>query len=173
MGFGKRKRYDIQLGMMAQGMKIWVDIIYVHSLSTGVRSVFTKDLLKLLPCERVSCTYIQKFQEFSRQNKFWETKVLQQCQSRAKIKTVSSTLLTYNSDALQLQYRAGLVTIFEHLLFEFSKKNCIPGKRNYWHGVFTKDLPPNLLPCELFRASLRAPKYIIFGKRKCYNIKLG
>ena len=74
---------------------------------------------------------------------------------------------------LQLQYRAGLVTIFEHLLFEFSKKNCIPGKRNYWHGVFTKDLPPDLLPCELFRASLRAPKYIIFGKRKCYNIKLG
>ena len=131
--------------------------MYVHSLSTGVCSVFSKDLLKLLPCELVSCTYIQKFQEFSRQNKFWETEMLQQCQSRAKIKN-SFVCITY----LQLQYRAGLVTIFEHLLFEFSKKNCIPGKRNYWHGVFTKDLPPNLLPCEIVSCKFTRAKIYHF-----------
>ena len=142
--------------------------MYVHSLSTGVCSVFSKDLLKLLPCELVSCTYIQKFQEFSRQNKFWETEMLQQCQSRAKIKTVSSTLLTYNYSIEQD------LSPFSNIFYlNFPKKTVFLG--NEITGMVFSQKICLLIYChaKLFRASLRAPKYIIFGKRKCYNIKLG
>ena len=86
--------------------------------------------------------------------------MLQQYQTRAKIKIVSSTLLTYNYSIEQEADLSPFSNIF-YLNFP-KKKNWISGKRNYCHGVFTEDLLPNLVPCEIVSCKFTRAKIYYF-----------